>query len=59
MWWLERSVGIHIDVSCLVWCKLCQLGSQLGKVQGSHLLIKVLGQHIHLLLVAAAAALIP
>lgn len=59
VWWLEGSVGVYVDVCCLVWGQLSQLGTQLSQVQGGDLLIQVLGQHVHLLLVAAACALVP
>jgi len=57
--WLERSSHWDVDVLGLVSSQLGQLGSQLGQMQGCNLLVQVLGQHIHLVLVATCLALIP
>ena len=50
--WLEWPSHWDIDVLGLVSSQLGQFGSQLGQMQGCNLLIQVLGQHIHLVLVA-------
>mmetsp|Transcript_32455 Transcript_32455/g.84092 ORF Transcript_32455/g.84092 Transcript_32455/m.84092 type:complete len:454 (-) Transcript_32455:346-1707(-) len=56
---LEGAVGVDIDVAGLLLAELGQLGAQLVQVQRGDLLVQVLGQHVHLLLVLAAVALIP
>ena len=56
---LVGAASRHIDVGCLVRRELGELGTQLGQVQGCHLLIKVLGQHVHLVLVAPGVLLVP
>lgn len=57
--WLEGASDWNIDVLGLVWCQLGQLSSQLGQVKSCNLLIQMLGQYVHLVLVAARLALIP
>ena len=56
---LEGSLHWHVDVLCLVRPELGENSPQLPQMQHSHLLIQVLGQHIHLLLVLATLSLIP
>ena len=56
---LEWPGDWHIDVLGLVCCQLSQLGAQLGKMQSCNLLIQVLGQDVHLVLIATRFALIP
>ncbi len=57
--WLEWSSHWDIDVLGLVSSQFGQLGSQLGQMQGCNLLVQVLGQDVHLVLVATCLALIP
>jgi hypothetical protein len=47
------------DVVRLGLGELGEPGTQLAQVEGSNLLIQVLGEHIHLLLILAAALLLP
>lgn len=56
---LEGAVGADVDVRGLVGGELGELGAQLVQVQGGHLLVQVLGQDVHLLLVAPGLALVP
>ena len=53
------SPARHADVVSLGLGELGQLGTKLAQVESSNLLIKVLGEHIHLLLVLARAPLLP
>jgi hypothetical protein len=47
------------DVVRLGLGELGEPGTQLAQVEGSNLLIQVLGEHIHLLLILAAVLLLP
>jgi hypothetical protein len=49
---LEGAVGVHVDVCSLVRRELGELDAQLVEVQRCDLLVQVLGQHVHLVLVA-------
>ncbi|WVZ04635.1 hypothetical protein V8G54_017981 [Vigna mungo] len=55
VWTLNR----HTDVISLRLGELGELSSKFAKVKCSHLLIKVLGQNINLLLILASALLLP
>jgi len=55
VWTLNR----HTDVISLGLAKLGQLSSKFAQVKCSHLLIKVLGQNVNLLLVLAGTLLLP
>ena len=47
------------DVVGLGLGELGQLGTKLAQVEGSNLLVEVLGEHIHFLLVLASVLLLP
>jgi hypothetical protein len=56
---LVGTLDRHADVVGLRLGELGQLGTKLAQVESSNLLIKVLGEHIHLLLILARALLLP
>ncbi len=56
---LEGTGLGDIDVGGLVVGEDGELGAQLGQVKRGHLLVQVLGQHVHLVLIAARLALVP
>ena len=56
---LVGTLDRHADVVSLGLGELGQLGTKLAQVESSNLLVKVLGEHIHLLLVLARAPLLP
>jgi hypothetical protein len=55
VWALNRDA----DVVSLRLGELGQPGTKLAQVEGSNLLIQVLGEHIHLLLILATVLLLP
>ena len=48
---LERPLNRHADVLGLLLAQLGHAGAQRGEVQGSHLLVQLLGQEVHIVLV--------
>ena len=59
---VSRLVGTldrDTDVVSLRLGELGELGTKLAQVEGGNLLIKVLGEHVHLLLILARALLLP
>jgi hypothetical protein len=56
---LEGASDGDVDVGGLVLGEGGQLGSQLGQMEGSHLFVQVLGEHVNLLLVLTRVALVP
>ena len=59
---VSRLVGTldrDTDVVSLRLGELGELGTKLAQVESSNLLIKVLGEHVHLLLILARALLLP
>merc|ERR1719440_1504498 len=44
---LEGTVLVHADVICLVFVQLGQLHSQMFKVKGGYLLVKLLGEEVY------------
>ena len=56
---LVGTLDRDTDVVSLRLGELGELGTKLAQVEGGNLLIKVLGEHIHLLLILARAPLLP
>lgn len=56
---LVGPVDRHVDVGGLVLGELGELGTELGQMQGSHLLVQVLGEHVDVVLVSPCALLVP
>jgi len=48
---LARPLNRHVDVGSLLGTELGELGADLLKVEAGHHLVKVLGQHVDLLVV--------
>ena len=56
---LVGTLDRDTDVVSLRLGELGELGTKLAQVEGGNLLIKVLGEHVHLLLILARALLLP
>mmetsp|Transcript_27939 Transcript_27939/g.75484 ORF Transcript_27939/g.75484 Transcript_27939/m.75484 type:complete len:564 (-) Transcript_27939:105-1796(-) len=56
---LEGASSGDVHIGGLLGGELGELGAQAGQVQHGHLLVQVLGQHVHLTFVAAGGALVP
>jgi len=56
---LVGTLNRDADVVSLRLGELGELGTKLAQVESSNLLIKVLGEHVHLLLILARALLLP
>jgi hypothetical protein len=56
---LVGTLNWDADVVSLRLGELCKLGTKLAQMESSNLLIKVLREHVHLLLILARALLLP
>merc|ERR1712232_102784 len=56
---LEWTVQANVDVVCLLLAELGEAGTASWKVQGSNLLVQVLGQEVHVVFVGLVSGVIP
>merc|ERR1712170_42649 len=56
---LEWAILANVDVVCLLLAELGEAGTASWEVQGSNLLVQVLGEEVHIVLVGLGAGVVP